>query len=255
MTADPAADPPARPPGGPAQIPAKRLQRNSRLLMISSVTVGLGNYVFYLVLLWLLPSIAFSEVSSASTLLVIVGTASSAVLPWLVARNVARTSRGSHQRRQAVGFSLGAAIVLGAAAGSVVAALSAPYAPTGVIVLLWVTSVELFVAGVGSGYLLGEERFWLLATLSVGEVAVKLGVGVTLATAGGGRDRSLRWLRLRSFPVGRVEPMDRPPGAYVADYPSPRRTLAPIRRLRRHPDSGVGAYHDGRRRRVDCRWC
>src|ERR1019366_7608555 len=54
------------------------------------------------------------------------------------------------------------------------------------IVLLWVTSVELFVAGVGSGYLLGEERFWLMAAISVGEVVVRLGVGVTLAKAGGG---------------------------------------------------------------------
>src|ERR1035438_7143527 len=45
-------------PGELPQVSAKHLQRNSRLLMISSLTVGLGNYGFYLALVWLLPNIA-----------------------------------------------------------------------------------------------------------------------------------------------------------------------------------------------------
>jgi O-antigen/teichoic acid export membrane protein len=186
MTTDPWADPPDRRPRELAHVSATHLQRNSRLLMISSVIVGLGNYGFYLAILWLLPSVAFSHVASATSLLVIVGTASSAVLPLLVARTVARTRRGSHERQQAVGFSLSAAIILGVIVGAIMAALAAPYAPFGIILLLLVTSIELFVAGVGSGYLIGEERFWLVAALSVGEVAIKIGAGVTLAVAGFG---------------------------------------------------------------------
>lgn len=165
---------------------AANLQRNSLLLTTSSVAVGIGNYGFNLALVWLLPSVAFSQVASASALLLIVGTVGAAALPLLVARTVLRTHPGSPERQDAVGFALAASVVLGLVIGLVMAALASPYAPSGILVLLVVTSVALIVASVGSGYLVGCERFSLLAVVSVAEMLVKLGAGIGLAVSGGG---------------------------------------------------------------------
>jgi O-antigen/teichoic acid export membrane protein len=155
-------------------------------LMVASVVVGAGNYGFSLTLVWLLPTRQFSQVSSASTLLLVVGTASSAMLPWIVARAVSNSAPGSLERREAVQFSLLAAVVLGLSCGSVMAALVWPYAPKAICGLLIVTSTALFVAGVAYGYQIGARRFTLVAVLNIIEVVVRLGAGIGLVLAGGG---------------------------------------------------------------------
>ena len=164
----------------------KGLFGDSLKLMISSIVVGAGNYGFNLALIWLLPTRQFSQVSSASTLLLVVGTASSSMLPWIVARAVSNSTPGSLERRQAVQFSLLAAIVLGLLVGGVMAALAWPYAPKAVCGLLVLTSTALFVSGVAYGYQIGARRFTLVAILSIVEVVVRIGAGVGLVLAGGG---------------------------------------------------------------------
>ena len=171
---------------GPSSPPTTSLQRRSLLVMLSSTAIGIGNYAFSLVLVWLLPSSQFSKVASASALLLVVGVASSSVLPWVVARPVARLPYGSSERRQAVSFALCASVGIGLVIGVAVALLAAPYAPIGICLLLAMTSVALFVAGVGSGYLIGAQRFPLLVVVSMAEVLIKLGAGSSLAALGGG---------------------------------------------------------------------
>jgi O-antigen/teichoic acid export membrane protein len=158
----------------------------SLVLMVSMVFVGVGNYGFSLALAWFLPSKQFSQVASASTLMLIVVTASYSMLPWVVARAVARSGPGSAERAEAIQFALVAAPVLGLVAGAIAAGLAAPYAPLGVTFLLVVTSVAFFVAGVGSGYQLGTQRFALLGALNILEVVIKFGAGLGFVAIGWG---------------------------------------------------------------------
>ncbi|HTV12897.1 MAG TPA: hypothetical protein VME20_13665 [Acidimicrobiales bacterium] len=175
------------------------LHGNSLRLLVSSAVVGLGNYGFSLALVWLLPSKQFSHVASATALLLVVGTASASMLPWVVARAVARYPFGSLARRQAIEFSLMAALVLGGSAGALMAALAAPYAPVGVCALLVITSVALFISGAASGFQMGEGRYTLMATLSVIEVVIKLGAGIGLVLVGGGATGAFAGSALGAF--------------------------------------------------------
>ncbi|MGH9060019.1 MAG: hypothetical protein ACRDZY_10965, partial [Acidimicrobiales bacterium] len=112
----------------PVGVEDVTLRRHSLLVLVASVLVGVGNYGFSLALVWVLASGAFAVVGSANALLVIVGTAGSAVLPWLVARQVARYPAGSRERQDVVGFSLAASVVLGATTAAVVVGIASTYA-------------------------------------------------------------------------------------------------------------------------------
>lgn len=162
------------------------LHRNSLLIVISSALIGIGNYGFSLVLVWLLSFRAFSVVASVNALVIIVGTAGAAALPWLVAREVARHPPGSSDRREAIGYALLASIVLGMVITAVVVGIASTYAGQGVLVALGVTTVGIFVGAIGQGFLQGSGRFGLLASFGVVEVALKVGLGAGLAAAGFG---------------------------------------------------------------------
>ncbi|MGH9095445.1 MAG: hypothetical protein ACRDXE_09825, partial [Acidimicrobiales bacterium] len=170
----------------PVGVEDVTLRRHSLLVLVASVLVGVGNYGFSLALVWVLASGAFAVVGSANALLVIVGTAGSAVLPWLVARQVARYPAGSRERQDVVGFSLAASLVMGATTAAVVVGIASTYAPPGVLVGLAVTTIGIFVGSTGIGFLQGSGRFLLLAGVALSEVVLKVGLGAGLAAAGFG---------------------------------------------------------------------
>lgn len=157
------------------------LRRHSLLLMGATLVVGIGNYGFSLAVIWLLSPADFSVVSSLSSLLLVVGNAANAALPWVLARGIGRTDPGSRQRRETVGFTLLASVICGVIAALLVVALSQRYASSGTQAAAAVTAFSIFVAGVIVGYLQGLGRFFALAVLSVLEVVIKLGLGMTLA--------------------------------------------------------------------------
>jgi LmbE family N-acetylglucosaminyl deacetylase/O-antigen/teichoic acid export membrane protein len=149
--------------------------------MVATVVVGIGNYGFSLAVVWLLTPTDFSEVSSLSSLLLVVGSASNAALPWVLARGIGRTAPGSAERHQTIGFTILASIVCGGSAALVVVALSARYASAGAQTAAAITALSIFVAGVLIGYLQGLGRFVALAVIMTLEVVVKLALGVALA--------------------------------------------------------------------------
>jgi len=161
-------------------------RRNSLLVLFSTVVVGIGNYGLSLALVWFLGARQFSIVSSISALLLVVGTTVSACFQWVVARQVARFPRESFARREAVSFSLLAAVVAGLAAAIVVVLVASTYAGPGVLAEIGLTTFCLFIASVGSGFLQGEKRFVLFASGAVIEVLLKLGIGTGLAASGFG---------------------------------------------------------------------
>lgn len=160
------------------------LQRNSLLTMASSVAVGIANYGFSLALVWILDSRSFAIVASVNSLLVVVGTAGAAALPWLVARQVAAHPARSEARREAVAFALAGSLLLGLITTAIVVAIASTYAGAGVLVALSVTTMALFVGAPGIGFLQGSGRFGLLAVIAVVEASLKVGLGAGLAAAG-----------------------------------------------------------------------
>lgn len=184
--------PPDEAPDGAASLgPAGRFRRDSLLLVASTIAVGIGNYGYSLALIWILPSRQFAIVAAVSTLIVVASTAATAALPWVFAREVAHSARGSRRRREAAGFTLATALASGMVAAVIVVALSSSYA-TGadeVGAVIWVVAV--FVVQVGSGYLQGTSRFAAAARISVTEVAVKMALGLSLAAVGWGAGGAL----------------------------------------------------------------
>ncbi|MCU1492135.1 MAG: phosphatidylinositol alpha-mannosyltransferase [Acidimicrobiaceae bacterium] len=157
------------------------IRRHSLQLMAATVVVGIGNYGFSLAVIWLLVPADFSEVSSLSSLLLVVGSASNAALPWVLARGIRRTAPGSVERRETVGFTILGAAICGGAAALLVVALSARYASPGAQIATAISAFSIFVAGVAVGYLQGLGRFVALSVICVVEVVIKLGLGMALA--------------------------------------------------------------------------
>ena len=162
------------------------VRRDSLILMASTVVVGVANWGFTLAILWFLPPGQFSEVAALSSLLLVMGTAANASLPWVLARRVVQTVGREIERAEAVGFTLLAGLASGTVAALVVVGLSARYATPGPQAAAAFGTFCLFGAAVGAGYLQGLQRYLVLAALTVTEVLIKLGVGIGLASAGGG---------------------------------------------------------------------
>lgn len=173
-------------PTDPVGTPAgrDRLHLDTAVLMAGTVLVGAGNYGFTLVLVWLLPSRQFSEIASVNAVLMVLSTAATAAVPWVVTRELVRTS-DRVRRRQVSGMTLVVAAAAGAVGAGVLVGVSWPYATAGVQVFAVVTVMAVFVAQVGSGYLQGVRRFALLSGLAVVEVVLKVGLGAGLAGTAG----------------------------------------------------------------------
>lgn len=176
--------PPPEEAAGPGEVGAQSVNRHSALAMAGTVAVGVANYGFSLALAWVLVRRQFAMVAAANSLLVVVGTTSTAALPWLVARELSRHGPGSAGRREAISFSLAASVGMGAVAAAVAAAVASSYAGAGVVAGVGVTTLALFVAATGIGLLQGQGRFGMLAVLAVVEVLLKVGLGTALAATG-----------------------------------------------------------------------
>lgn len=153
-------------------------------LLAGAVLTGAFNYGYTLVLMRLLDPAGFAQVAAVSSLLLVAGTAASATIPWVLAREIANaTSVG--QRRRAVGFALTASLVAGLTAVVVLAAAEAGYADPGVMAMSAVAVAGIFVGATGAGYLQGMQRFRLLAGFRLTEVSVKLVAGITAVVVTG----------------------------------------------------------------------
>ena len=170
---------------------SRRFQRDSILLVTATVAVGIGNYGYSLALIWILPARQFAVVAAVSTLIVVAATAANAAIPWVFAREVAQSTRGSARRREATGFTLAAALSSGLVAAALVVALSSSYATNAdeVAAVIWVVAV--FVVQVGAGYLQGTNRFAVQARIGMTEVALKMGLGLSFAAIGWGAGGAL----------------------------------------------------------------
>lgn len=159
---------------------------NGLILVVSAVATGALNYGYTLVMVHALRPIPFSRFSLMVSLLLLTGSWAAVSVPWVLAREVARTRTGEARRRRAVSFSLATALAEGVVAAGVVCLLSARYASWGLRSAAALACLAIFVNAVGVGYVQGCQRFRLVAGLLITEAVVKFASGLLLVSARAG---------------------------------------------------------------------
>jgi O-antigen/teichoic acid export membrane protein len=172
----------------PARADAElSVRRSAGWLTLSAVSVGAMNFLYSIVLAWLLPVHQYPAFAGCQALLVICGTAASASVPWMLSQTLADGSSDS-RRRDAISFALSFTLVVGLLGAAVVAVLTRgmsrglPALPP----TAGVAAFAIFAAATSTGYLQGRQQFGRLASLQSAEVALKIASGFVLAWAGAG---------------------------------------------------------------------
>jgi O-antigen/teichoic acid export membrane protein len=162
------------------------MHRGNTWLPIATALIGVMNYGYSAGLARALSSTAYSVFAGGQALLLLCGTVAAASTPWFLAHGVAQAPHDAHRRRYLLSFSSLLAIGQGIAAGLSVVFVASRFASGWVLPILAVAALAIFFAPVAVGYLQGFERFGSIALLLVGEVVVKLGVGLLLVRSGKG---------------------------------------------------------------------
>ena len=156
------------------------------VVVVATAMVSLLNYSFSIALLWILPSRKYAVVASVTALLLVFGTVAGASAPWVLAREVAMSARDPRRRQRALVFASTVAFGQAAVAALVCIVIVSRYAAWQVTLSSCMSAVIIFIAAAAVGYLQGIERFNLIFFLRVGEVVVKVAVGLTLVKLGMG---------------------------------------------------------------------
>ncbi|MFI7546850.1 PIG-L family deacetylase [Actinoplanes sp. NPDC049599] len=178
---------PVRAPRSPAPPgDTDELRSGSRWLLLSTVAAGALNYGYALVLLRLLQAADYATFAAGQALLLAVGAMAQCAVPWVLAHELASARSDRLRRRAAVSFALLANTVAGLAGALVAAGVAGRFASGPARLVIAGSVVAIFVSNTTIGWLQGERRFGLLATVVVAEVVVKIVVGVGLIAAGFG---------------------------------------------------------------------
>ncbi|MBW4718136.1 glycosyltransferase [Saccharothrix obliqua] len=165
----------------------------SAVVTAAAGLVGVVSFAGTMVMAHLLPTGQFTVYSAAHSLLTTVGVVSGALVPLPLARVVRAHRTGEPERRSAVAFASTVALSGGVVAAVVVFAIVLGLASPVMAVLTGISALAVFAASPVWGWMQGESRFGLLATVAVAEVllrlalafaAVALGFGASGAIAG-----------------------------------------------------------------------
>jgi O-antigen/teichoic acid export membrane protein/LmbE family N-acetylglucosaminyl deacetylase len=160
------------------------LQSGSRSLVLATVAAGVLNYGYTLALLHLLPVGGYTVFASGQALLLTVGSVAQCAVPWVLAHELTTGDGDPLRRRAAVNFAAVANAAGGLLAVLPVAVVSAQFAAAQGTMVIAASVVAIFLSNTTIGWLQGERRFGLLALVTVGEVVVKIAVGLGLVLAG-----------------------------------------------------------------------
>jgi glycosyltransferase involved in cell wall biosynthesis/O-antigen/teichoic acid export membrane protein len=178
-----------------------RLVRGAGWLTLAAVLVGALNYGYSTSLTWLLPAHAYSVFVSGQVMLTVCGTIAGAWLPWLIAQGIAESPENAVGRRASISFAALVGCLQGLVAGVVVFLVAGQFSSRPTQLLLSVSAGLIFLSTISFGYLQGLERFSLLASFLVGEVTVKVAVGLSFVLGGVGVFGALAGFGLSSLGV------------------------------------------------------
>jgi O-antigen/teichoic acid export membrane protein len=156
------------------------LERGASWLTVSTVLVGAVNYCYAMSLTWLLPPQVYSVFASGQALLLLCATASCASVPWVIARGIAG-NRDPEVERSLFAFAGQLACGQAIVAALTVALVASRFANGLGLLTIVLSTTAFFGSAISVGYLQGQERFERLAGLRIGEVILKVAVGIPLS--------------------------------------------------------------------------
>jgi O-antigen/teichoic acid export membrane protein len=169
--------------------PRSSVARGSAVLSFASLVVGVGNYAFSVALAYAVSPSGYGIVALVQGFLLFAAWFTTAGFPWTVARRLSQTQDADARAAALRGALLGNLVV-----ASLLAAALLVLLVTGALRLSGESAVPLLlaalacsVAGVNAaakGGLQGLFRFGTVAAINIVEIAVKLGVGLSLGFAG-----------------------------------------------------------------------
>ena len=168
------------------------------LLSVVTVFVSLGNYVFSLAILRLLPADQYTAFAAAQSLLLVIGSGVMAAIPWAMARYLALSGATVKARREAMHFGFGAASVQAVAASVITVAIVLPTGGGAPALVAGVSAVITSLVIVPVGFLQGIQRLATFAYLRILELGVRVATAITLVVL----VHKSSALALAGFPAG-----------------------------------------------------
>jgi glycosyltransferase involved in cell wall biosynthesis len=166
-------------------------------VVAATAVVSLLNYMFAVILLWILPSDEYAVVASITALLLVFGTVAGASAPWVLAREVAVSATDPRRRQRALAFASFVTFGQAVVAALVCILIVANYAAWEPTLAACSAAAVIFIASSAVGYLQGIERFNLISFLRICEVVIKVAAGVVLVKLGMGS-----WGAISGFAFG-----------------------------------------------------
>ncbi|MFD3944365.1 hypothetical protein [Streptomyces sp. NPDC058579] len=154
----------------------------ARWIATAAVTVGVVNYVYALALTRLLDVGAYATFAAGQGLIVCTAAIAVVTVPWMLAQALAR-ARSDAERGEAIRFAVVTAVAGGVLAAAVVGAVATEFAGLGTTLVIGASTLLIYVTRICVGWLQGTERLRTLASLTVVEAVLKLGIGLFLVSA------------------------------------------------------------------------
>ncbi|MEU4269069.1 hypothetical protein [Streptomyces sp. NPDC026092] len=154
----------------------------ARWIATAAVTVGVVNYVYALALTRLLDVGSYPTFAAGQGLIVCTAAIAVVTVPWMLAQALAR-ARSDAERGEAIRFAVVTAVAGGALAAVVVGAVATEFAGLVTTLVIGASTLLIYVTRICVGWLQGTERLRTLASLTVVEAVLKLGIGLFLVSA------------------------------------------------------------------------
>ena len=169
-----------------SQVPGQKSSAAHGALWITvgTVSIGLFNYGYSLLLTHLLNVAEYSVFSAGQSLILWATNIATVSVPWVLAQALAR-AKSERERNSAIRFaklmSGGTGVVAGIVVGGIATALSGP----GIAVVVAASTFIIFLGTTTSGWLQGDERMRSLSLLYIAENVLKNVAGILLVTVAG----------------------------------------------------------------------
>jgi O-antigen/teichoic acid export membrane protein len=153
-------------------------------ITVGTVSIGLSNYGYSLLLTHLLTVAEYSVFSAGQGLILWATNIATVSVPWVLAQALAR-ARSERERNSAIRFakllSSGTGLAGGLVAGGIATASSGPE----IALVVAVSTFAIFLGTTTTGWLQGDERMRSLSLLYLAENAIKNVAGILLVTVAG----------------------------------------------------------------------
>lgn len=169
-----------------AQVPGKKSSAAHGALWIAvgTVSIGLSNYGYSLLLTHLLNVAEYSVFSAGQSLILWATNIATVSVPWVLAQALAR-AKSERERNSAIRFAKLMSGGTGIVAGIVVGGIAIGLSGSGIAVVVAASTLVIFLGTTTSGWLQGDERMRSLSLLYIAENALKNVAGILLVTVAG----------------------------------------------------------------------